>query len=60
MKEEETLSNIDYTFKILERDRDKHAKILTQRKLREDGFRRLKTVDNRIKKDYRKLVITDQ
>jgi hypothetical protein len=59
LEEKQTLSDIDHTFKIFERDRDKHAKILNEDKLKQDELKRLKTEDNKIKKDYRIIVVTD-
>jgi hypothetical protein len=51
MKEEKkSLSDIGYSFKVFERDLDKHRKILHERKLKRDELYCLKKEDNRIKK----------
>jgi hypothetical protein len=59
-EEKRTLINFNYTFEKLSRDRDKHAKILNERKLRQDELERLKTEYNKIKKDGRSIVISDR
>lgn len=54
-EEKKSLSDIHYTFKILERDDDKHGDILSEPKLKQDKLKRLNTEHNRIIANFLKL-----
>jgi ribosomal protein S1 len=59
-EEKQSLFHNDFTFKILERDREKNRTILTKRKLKQVELKRLRKEDNKIKKYSWTIVTTDQ
>jgi hypothetical protein len=54
-EEKKYLSDIDCTFKIIERDNNKHANILKERKLKQGELKRLNWENNSIFMDYQKI-----
>jgi DNA-nicking Smr family endonuclease len=54
------LNDVDYNFKILEQDIEKYAQELNKHKLRQDELKILKMENAQVKKDYVKIIVTDQ
>jgi hypothetical protein len=59
-EEKRVLNDLNFTFQIFERNRDKPTKVLNEPKLQQDELKRLKTETNQIEKVYRKIIVTDK